>query len=67
MFLGALVGVARADDYLKCTQQTLNPVKVRLMSAGLGTVIVKKSGDSYKISDENEAVIELLKKRQASK
>jgi hypothetical protein len=53
-----LTGIARADEYLKCSKQAINPYKGKMMSAGAGTIWVKKSGTGYVESSEFDAMKE---------
>jgi hypothetical protein len=52
-----LTGIAQAD-YLKCSKQAINPYKGKMMSAGAGTVWIKKTGTGYTESSEFEAMKE---------
>lgn len=48
------VNAAKASEYLKCTQQAINPYKGRPMSAGSGTQWIKKDGDKLTVASEFE-------------
>lgn len=59
--LSAMASEASADEFFKCTQQTKNPIKLRLMSAGMGSVIVKKTkDDKFVLSTEEEAILNFM-------
>lgn len=62
MFLGLFIGVARADEYLKCSKQVINPYKGKPMSAGAGSIWLKKSGDKVSESSEFEMLKEEFSK-----
>jgi hypothetical protein len=60
--LAGFAKAARADEYLKCTQQAINPYKGKPMSAGLGPVWIKRSGDTYTSTTEFEFNKEMYQK-----
>ncbi len=67
MFLSALLTVlglaatARADTYLKCTAQVVNPYKGTLMSSGEETIYLHQEGDKLVKVTKVEALMSGIK------